>query len=54
MLLKEIAAKRERLQKLPRLSPATLGRRQHHHNVEITYASNAIDGIALSLVETRR
>ena len=52
MLRKAIAAKKERLDKLRPLSPEAIAKLQHYYDVEITYASNAIEGNTLNPVET--
>jgi Fic family protein len=51
-LLKAIAAMKERLEKLRPLSPEALARLEHYYDIELTYASNAIEGNTLSAVET--
>ncbi|MGH9630989.1 MAG: Fic family protein [Bryobacteraceae bacterium] len=51
-LLKTIAARKEWLDKLRPLSPEALSKLDHYHNIELTYASNAIEGNTLSPVET--
>lgn len=51
-LLIIIAAKKERLDKLRPLVPKALARLEHYYNIELTYASNAIEGNTLSPVET--
>ena len=47
-----IAAKKERLDRLRPLSREALSNLEHYYDVEITYASNAIEGNTLSAVET--
>ena len=51
-LLKSIAAKKARLDQLRPLSPEALTKLDHYYNIELTYASNAIEGNTLSPVET--
>jgi Fic family protein len=51
-LLEAIAAKKERLDALRPLSPEALANLEHYYNIELTYASNAIEGNTLSPVET--
>jgi Fic family protein len=51
-LFQAIAAKKERLDRLRPLSPEALARLEHYYNIELTYASNAIEGNTLSPVET--
>jgi hypothetical protein len=51
-LLKAIAAKKEQFDKLRPLSPEALANLEHYYNIELTYASNAIEGNTLSPVET--
>src|ERR1700683_2596288 len=51
-LLSAIAAKKQRLDKLRPLSAAALAKLEHYYDIEITYASNAIEGNTLSAVET--
>lgn len=51
-LLKAIALKKERLDSLRPLSPEALAGLEHYYNIELTYASNAIEGNTLSPVET--
>lgn len=51
-LLETIAAKKERLDKLRPLSPEALAKFEHYYDIELTYASNAIEGNALTAVET--
>src|SRR5580658_2032665 len=51
-ILAAIAAKKERLDKLRPLPPRALANLEHYYNLEITYASNAIEGNTLSAVET--
>jgi hypothetical protein len=43
-LLDAIADKKARLDRLRPLSPAALANLDHYYDVEITYASNAIEG----------
>ena len=47
-----IAAKKARLESLRPLSPEAFARLEHYYDIEITYASNAIEGNTLSAVET--
>ncbi len=51
-LLKAIAAKKERLEKLRPLSPKALANLEHYYDIELTYTSNAIEGNTLTAVET--
>ena len=51
-LLVAIAAKKERLDQLRALSTEALARLEHYYDIELTYASNAIEGNTLSPVET--
>lgn len=51
-LLRAIADKKRRLDGLRPLSSEALARLEHYYDVEITYASNAIEGNTLSPVET--
>jgi Fic family protein len=51
-LLQAIAAKKERLDRLRPLCPEALARLDHYYDIELTYASNAIEGNTLSPVET--
>lgn len=51
-LLQSIAAKKERLDTLRPLAPEALSRLEHYYDIELTYASNAIEGNTLSAVET--
>jgi Fic family protein len=51
-LLQEIAAKKERLDRLRPLSPEALAQLDHYYDIELTYTSNAIEGNTLSAVET--
>lgn len=51
-LLKSIAAKKQQLDRLRPLSPEALARLDHYYDIELTYASNAIEGNTLSAVET--
>ena len=51
-LLPAIAASKERLDALRPLSPEALARLEHYYDIELTYASNAIEGNTLSPVET--
>ena len=51
-LLHSIAAKKCRLDALRPLSPEALANLEHYYDVELTYASNAIEGNTLSPVET--
>jgi Fic family protein len=52
VLVKAIAAKKERLYSLRPLSSEALANLEHHYDIELTYASNAIEGNTLSPVET--
>jgi Fic family protein len=51
-LRKSIAAKKNQLDALRPVSPEALRNLEHYYDVEITYASNAIEGNTLSPVET--
>lgn len=51
-LLEAITAKKERLDQLRPLSAEALDRLEHYYDIELTYASNAIEGNTLSAVET--
>src|SRR5271165_597138 len=51
-ILDAIADKRNRLDRMRPLSPEALANLEHYYDVEITYTSNAIEGNALSPVET--
>lgn len=51
-LLEAIAEKKERLDQLRPSPPEALSKLEHYYDVELTYASNAIEGNALSPVET--
>src|SRR5919206_4494135 len=51
-LLTSIAAKKEQLDELRPLSPKALADLEHYYDIELTYASNAIEGNTLSPVET--
>jgi Fic family protein len=51
-LLRQIAAKKARLDRLRPLSPEALSNLEHYYDLEITYTSNAIEGNTLSPVET--
>jgi len=51
-LLDAIADKKHRIDRLRPLSPEGLKNLEHYYDVEITYASNAIEGNTLSPVET--
>lgn len=51
-LLRAIAAKKERLDRLRPMSREALANLDHYYNIELTYASNAIEGNILSAVET--
>jgi Fic family protein len=51
-LLHSIVAKKARLDRLRPLSPQALANLEHYYDVELTYASNAIEGNTLSAVET--
>lgn len=51
-LREAIAAKKSRLDALRPFSPEALSNLEHYYDVEITYASNAIEGNTLSPVET--
>lgn len=48
----EIAAKKQRLDRLRPLAPTALAGLEHYYDVELTYALNAIEGNTLSAVET--
>jgi Fic family protein len=50
--LPAIAAQKERLNALRPLTPEALVRLEHYYDIELTYASNAIEGNMLSPVET--
>ena len=47
-----IAEKKRRLDQLRPLSAEALGKLHHYYDIEITYASNAIEGNTLGPVET--
>src|SRR5271157_4159842 len=51
-LLAAIAAKKERLDKLRPISRQALRNLDHYYDIELTWASNAIEGNTLSPVET--
>jgi Fic family protein len=51
-VLDAIADKKNRLDRLCPLSPEALSNLEHYYDLEITYTSNAIEGNALSPVET--
>jgi Fic family protein len=51
-LLEAIAAKKQRLDQLRPLSSQSLVNLEHYYDIELTYASNAIEGNTLSAVET--
>jgi len=51
-LLDAIADKKNRLDRRRPLPPEALGNLEHYYDLEITYASNAIEGNTLSAVET--
>ena len=51
-LLKAIADKKARLDRLRPLSAEALSKLEHYYDIEITYTSNAIEGNTLSPVET--
>jgi Fic family protein len=51
-LFEAIAAKRARLDRLRPLVPEALAKLEHYYDIELTYTSNAIEGNALSPVET--
>lgn len=51
-LLDSISEKRARLDQLRPLTPDALARLDHYYDVEVTYASNAIEGNTLTAVET--
>lgn len=51
-LQEAIAAKKDRLDRLRPLPAEALNNLEHYYDVEITYASNAIEGNTLSVVET--
>jgi Fic family protein len=51
-LVHAIAVKKERLERLRPLPPEALARLEHYYDIELTYASNAIEGNTLSPVET--
>ncbi len=51
-LLQSIAARKERLDALRPLAPEALDRLEHYYDIELTYASNAIEGNTLSAVDT--
>ena len=51
-ILKSIAEKKARLDKLRPLSAEALARLEHYYDIELTYSSNAIEGNTLSAVET--
>ena len=50
--LEAIATKKARLDRLRPLPPEALAKLEHYFDIEITYASNAIEGNTLSPVET--
>jgi Fic family protein len=51
-LQEQIAAKKAQLDRIRPLSPEALSNLEHYYDVEITWASNAIEGNTLSPVET--
>ena len=51
-LLKAIAGKKQQLDQLRPLSRQALSNLEHYYDIELTYASNAIEGNTLSAVET--
>jgi Fic family protein len=51
-LQEAIAAKKEQLDRLRPLPAEALSNLEHYYNIEVTYASNAIEGNTLSPVET--
>jgi Fic family protein len=51
-LAQSIAARKERLDKLPPLSAEALSNLEHFYDIELTYTSNAIEGNSLGPVET--
>jgi Fic family protein len=51
-LSRAIAAKRARLDELRPLAREALAKLEHYYDIELTYTSNAIEGNALSPVET--
>ncbi len=52
LVVKSITAKKERLNGMRPLSPEALANLEQYYNIELTYASNAIEGNTLSPVET--
>ena len=50
--LAAIEAKKQRLDRLRPLSLEALARLEHYYDIEVTYASNAIEGNTLTAVET--
>jgi Fic family protein len=51
-LLQAIAAKKERLDRLRPLPPEALANLEHYYDIELTYASNAIEGNTLRVFGT--
>jgi Fic family protein len=51
-VLSSIAAKKKRLDELRPLPPKAVANLEHYYDIELTYASNAIEGNTLSPVET--
>src|SRR5438046_10412625 len=51
-VLVSIAVKKVRLDELRPASPKALANLEHYYDIELTYTSNAIEGNALSPVET--
>jgi Fic family protein len=51
-LAESIAAKKQQLDDLRPLPPEALAKLERYYNIELTYASNAIEGNTLSAVET--
>jgi Fic family protein len=51
-LPRSIGAKKKQFDHLRPLSPEALARLEHYYDIELTYASNAIEGNTLSAVET--
>jgi Fic family protein len=51
-ILRSIAEKKARLERLRPLSSEGLARLEHYYDIELTYTSNAIEGNTLSAVET--
>jgi Fic family protein len=51
-LLHSIAARKQQLDRLRPLPARAIARLEHYYNVELTYASNAIEGNTLGPVET--